>query len=205
MAESIVETTGGRFRGVHVAGVRTFLGIRYGAAPVGDRRFRASVAEPAHAGVRDAFAFGASAVQLDARLRADADDVDAARLHFSHAGQTEGAPTSEDCLTLNVWSPAREGAGLPVIVWVHGGAFRAGSASGAVTDGERLAATGRVVVVSVGHRLGVLGFTALPDVPGSGYAGLTDIVLALEWVRDNIAVFGGDPARVTVAGQSGAA
>ena len=118
-------------------------------------------------------------------------------------------PESEDCLVLNVWTPAvGDGRKRPVMFWCHGGGFATGSGSSPVTEGANLARRGDVVVVTINHRLNVLGFTALEDAggsefAGSGDAGMLDIVFALEWVRDNIAQFGGDPGNVMVFGQSG--
>jgi para-nitrobenzyl esterase len=149
-------------------------------------------------------------MQFDSRLTAPPEQPDPTRLYFPHGGgQTEGSPIGEDCLSLNVWSPATgPDERLPVMVWFHGGSYRAGSGAATLTVGDALAATGRVVVVTVNHRLGALGFFALDhllgeEYRGSGLLGLTDMVLALEWVRDNIAAFGGDPDRVTAFGQSG--
>jgi para-nitrobenzyl esterase len=210
MAEALADTVAGRLRGFRTEGVSTFLGIRYGRAPRGaEGRFRAAEAVPPWTGTTDALHYGPAAAQPEGRLRADPEASDPVRLYFPRGGQTESAASDEDCLFLNVWTPTTEpGARLPVLVWVHGGAFRAGSASATLTSGDALAATGRAVVVSVGHRLGWLGFLALSSLLGdefrdSGSAGLTDLVLALEWVRDNIASFGGDPDNVTAFGQSG--
>ncbi len=114
---------------------------------------------------------------------------------------------SEDCLRLNVWTPATRPARRPVLVYIHGGAYSTGSGSSPLTNGARLAARGDVVVVTINHRLGPLGYAALarlaPGFEDSGNLGQLDLVLALEWVRDNIALFGGDPGCVTVVGQSG--
>lgn len=114
---------------------------------------------------------------------------------------------SEDCLRLNVWTPAADAGARPVIVYIHGGAYSTGSGSSPLTDGARLAARGDVVVVTVNHRLGALGYAPLariaPGFEDSGNLGQLDLILALEWVRDNIAAFGGAPACVTVVGQSG--
>lgn len=209
MAEVIVETPAGRYRGVRVGAVSSFLGLRYGVATGPEGRFRPARPAPAHAGVRDALHYGHAAIQRDARLDADPDNLTATRLYFPRGGATEGVPTSEDCLTLDVWTPTTDPeARLPVLVWFHGGAFRAGSSAATVAAGDELARTGRAVVVTVNHRLGLLGFTALGDLLGpeyaaSGSAGLSDMILALEWVRDSIAAFGGDSSAVTVFGQSG--
>ena len=116
---------------------------------------------------------------------------------------------SEDCLVLNVWTPAlNDNRRRPVMVWCHGGGFSTGSGSSPITEGEALARRGDVVVVTLNHRLNVMGFTFLEDAggsefAGSGDAGMLDIVHALGWVRDNISRFGGDPGNVTVFGQSG--
>lgn len=122
--------------------------------------------------------------------------------------QRGGEPNqSEDCLRLNVWTPALDAGRRPVIVYIHGGAYASGSGSSPLTDGARLAARGDVVVLTVNHRLGPLGYASLgrlaPGFEDSGNLGQLDLVLALEWVRDNITAFGGDPGRVTVIGQSG--
>jgi para-nitrobenzyl esterase len=193
------ETTSGRVRGRRrVDGGLAFLGVPYGQETSGANRFRPPKPARAWAGVRDALAFGPNACQGDAGLPAE----DAA------STKGLGLPDSEDCLVLNVWTPACDGGRRPVMVWLHGGAFRVGSGSHPVTDGARLSARGDVVVVSVNHRLNVFGHLFLDDVPGIGVAdtanvGLRDIVLALAWVRDNVAAFGGDPTNVTIFGQSG--
>ncbi len=113
-------------------------------------------------------------------------------------------PQSEDCLFLNVWVPAAGGAGLPVMVYFHGGAYATGSVTDPLNDGAALAARGEVVVVTVNHRLNVLGYLYWPErFPDSGNAGQLDLICALEWVQRNVAAFGGDPGNVTVFGQSG--
>lgn len=210
MTESVVSADAGAYRGATSDSVTAFLGIEYGT--VQGRRFRDGVRLSRHDGVRDCLAYGPVAMQFDSRLLPNSHTAGVASLYFPHGGQqAEGRPMSEDCLTLNIWSPeADPRAHLPVLVWIHGGAFRAGSASATVTHGARLAAQGRAVIVSVAHRLGVFGFTPLGDVLGedyrfSGVAGLTDIALALEWIGDNISAFGGDANRVTLVGQSGGA
>jgi para-nitrobenzyl esterase len=124
-------------------------------------------------------------------------------------GPVDATPESEDCLTLNLWTPGLgDGGKRPVMVWLHGGAFACGSANRAVTDGANLARRGDVVVVGVNHRLNIFGFLDLADLGGaqwahSGNTGMLDIVAALRWVRDNIAAFGGDPGNVTIFGESG--
>ena len=180
-ADPVVACRAGRFVGERRDGVASFRGIRYGYAP----RFRAPVAAaPAHDMVR-AVEPGPACPQRGKRH-----------------------PQSEDCLSLNVWTPQADAwTRRPVMVWIHGGGYAYGSANDAITDGQRLAAAGDVVVVTVNHRLNALGYLYLarlnPRFADSGNAGQLDLILALRWVRDNIAAFGGDPTRVTLFGQSG--
>jgi para-nitrobenzyl esterase len=181
-----VHTEGGDVRGVAEAGIRVFRGIPYAAPPVGPLRWRAPRPAAAWEGLRAAVAFGSSCPQ---------------------PGLPE--PTSEDCLTLNVWAPSETSPdrGWPVMVWIHGGGFRSGSGSDPVTHGDAFARDG-VVLVTLDYRLGALGFLAHPALeaesggePGVDY-GILDMVAALRWVRDNVAAFGGDPKRVTIFGES---
>ena len=163
-------------------GVFTFRGIRYGTA----ERFRAPLAYATPGQIRQATAFGPVAPQ---------------------AGSSYG-PQSEDCLYLNVWTAnPNTAAKLPVMVYIHGGAYSGGSVTDPLNDGHALAARGDCVVVTVNHRLNAFGYLYLarldPRFPDSGNAGQLDLILALQWVRDNIAAFGGDPGRVMVFGQSG--
>jgi para-nitrobenzyl esterase len=200
-----VATTAGRVRGVDTAGIATFKGIPYGASTAGKNRFMPPVAAASWTGVRDALEYGPSAPQRDPAAPV--------REGSGLAVAAAGLPAeSEDCLVLNVWTPGTgDGAKRPVMLWCHGGGFATGSGSSPVTDGTNLARRGDVVVVSINHRLNVLGFTYLGDrgdaagaeFAQSGDAGMLDIVQALRWVRDNIASFGGDPGNVTVFGQSG--
>lgn len=177
-AGPIASTRYGRVRGAAGDGVLSFKGVRYGAQT---RRFQAPTPPPRWSGVRDALAFGPASPQR---------------------GLAEAQ--SEDCLFLNVWTPSLSGA-RPVLVYIHGGAYNTGSGSSAVTDGARLSAHGDVVVVTLNHRLNAFGYAYLAahGFPDSGNVGQLDLILALEWVRDNIAAFGGDPDCVTVFGQSG--
>jgi para-nitrobenzyl esterase len=205
-AQGFVEaqTVFGRVRGVDNSGVKTFKGIPYGASTAGPNRFMPPRDPGAWTGVRDALEYGPSAPQREPGVQVGPD-----RLSVSSAGLP---PESEDCLVLNVWTPGlADGGKRPVMVWCHGGAFSGGSGSSPGTDGTNLARRGDVVVVSVNHRLNVLGFTYLgglgaagdPELALSGGAGMLDIVHALKWVRANIAELGGDPSNVTVFGQSG--
>jgi para-nitrobenzyl esterase len=195
------ETAFGRVRGVDVDGIKTFKAIPYGASTAGRNRFRPPVDPAKWTGVRDALAYGPSAPQREPGTAPNTSD-----LAVAGAGMRE---ESEDCLVLNVWTPALgDDRKRPVMVWCHGGGFATGSGSSPVTEGAALARRGDVVVVTLNHRLNVMGFTFLEELggsefAGSGDAGMLDIVHALKWVRDNITRFGGDPGNVTVFGQSG--
>jgi para-nitrobenzyl esterase len=184
----IVKTPAGVLQGTEQDGIGTFLGVPYAQAPVGDLRWRAPQPLSAWSGTRDALQFGAECMQ---------------------GGRPQGTTAmSEDCLFLNVWvGPKRALHRLPVLVWVHGGAFKVGSAGQAVYDGASLARQG-MIVVTLNYRLGKFGFLAHPaltqenpDGPLGNY-GLMDVVAALKWVQANIKAFGGDPRKVTLAGQS---
>jgi para-nitrobenzyl esterase len=192
MAEPIVETAAGKVAGREDDGVRAFKGIPYAAPPVGEQRFRPPARAAAWAGVRPALEYGPSCPQLAGRPD----------------GWAQEPSLSEDCLYLNVWTPTPAGAARPVMVWMHGGGYSLGSGSWPVYDGAALARRGDVVVVTLNHRLGIFGYLHLAEIAGdefatSGNAGMLDLVAALEWVRDNIAAFGGDPANVTIFGESG--
>jgi para-nitrobenzyl esterase len=190
------ELTTGRVRGMVSQGVRVFRGIPYGQAA------RFATAQPAApwAGRRDCFGPGAVAPQVPPPVS----NAYARLIQFDRAPADGGL--SEQCLTLNVFAPPVPAQARPVLVVIHGGGFAIGSANAPMYDGAMMALTHDVVVVAVNHRLNVLGYCALDGddrVAGSHLAGMTDLVLALHWVRDNIAAFGGDPDCVTLIGQSG--
>jgi para-nitrobenzyl esterase len=189
-AAPVIQTRAGPVRGYADAGISVFKGVPYGA-DTGPRRFQPPVSPVPWTTVRDATAYGPASPQ---------------------AGRNNG-PTSEDCLYLNVWTPGlrgrsqRDGAARLVMVYIHGGAYSSGSGSSPLYDGARLARRGDVVVVTLNHRLNAFGYAYLaplvPELADSGNAGQLDLILALQWVRDNIAQFGGDPGKVMVFGQSG--
>jgi para-nitrobenzyl esterase len=194
-----VKVTGGLVSGVpgKDASIVAFKGIPFAAPPVGGRRWQVPAAVTPWQGVRKAEAFGASCMQSIVQERKP--------WTYEFMAHNE---ISEDCLSLNVWTGAASAKERrPVFFYIYGGAFSEGSGAVPVYDGEALARKG-VVVVTANYRVGVLGFLAHPELSrenagkGSGNYGLFDQVAALEWVRDNIAAFGGDPGRVTIAGQS---
>jgi para-nitrobenzyl esterase len=198
--EAIVETRAGKIRGALRDGVLTFKGIPYGAATGEAARWLPPKPMAAWMAVRTALAYGPVCPQV-ARGGWKSDET-----AFIYDWD-DGFP-GEDCLRLNVWSPGPAGGAKPVMFWIHGGGYEAGSSQELPAyHGERLARRG-IVFVSVNHRLGPFGYLDLSGVGGdryatSGNAGMLDLVLALEWVRDNIAAFGGDPGNVTIMGQSG--
>jgi para-nitrobenzyl esterase len=175
------------------SGVRVYKGIPYAAAPIGRLRWRPPEPVASWTGVRPTSAFGMNALQ---------------GVMFNDIDPTVPG-ISEDCLYLNIWTPAApgDGARLPAMVWIHGGGSSVGSGAEPRYDGARLAARG-VLVVTLNHRLNALGFLAHPELTAesghsaSGNYGLLDLVAALQWVKRNIAAFGGDPDKITVAGES---
>jgi para-nitrobenzyl esterase len=202
--ESLIrQTSAGAVRGAREGGVLSWKGVPFGAPPIGDRRFRRPVAPEPWPELRDATGYGAMAPQRVLRSM----EVDPA------------IPVSEDCLSLNIWAPrgaaeaAAAGRPKPVMVWIHGGGYFQGSTAQRFYEGRHLAHHGDVVVVSINYRLGVLGFIDFSSLSsstggssfGHGFdsnVGLRDQIFGLEWVRENIAAFGGDPGNVTLFGES---
>jgi len=191
-AAPVVDAPAGAVRGQAEGDLRAFKGIPYALPPIQGRRWQPPVAMPRWQGARDATAFGPACIQPQSRTVS------------VYSG--EQLPTSEDCLTLNIWAPA-QARNAPVFLWIHGGALSGGSSREALYDGRKLARRG-VIVVSINYRLGVLGWLAHPGLSAespqrlSGNYGLLDQIAALKWVQANIAAFGGDPANVTIAGES---
>ena len=187
-----VAAPSGTVEGIREGQLRVFKGIPYAAPPVGPARWRPPTSLPPWPGIKQATQFGPACTQPA---------IPESSIYSSELG-----PTSEDCLTLNIWSPA-DAAHAPVFVWIHGGALQTGSSKESMYDGARLAAHD-MVVVTINYRLGVLGYLAHPELSDesplgiSGNYGLLDQIEALRWVKRNIGAFGGDPANVTIAGES---
>jgi para-nitrobenzyl esterase len=192
MRGPIVATPAGALEGRREGALRVFKGIPYASPPLAEARWRPPASLPRWSGIRHAMGFGPACIQpMNAGDSIYANDL---------------RPTSEDCLTLNIWARA-DAFRAPVFVWIHGGALWGGSSKEALYDGTQLAARG-TVVVSINYRLGVLGFLAHPELSAesplgiSGNYGLLDQIEALRWIKRNIGAFGGDPSKVTIAGES---
>jgi para-nitrobenzyl esterase len=182
----VVRTRSGKLRGESAAGIRIFRGVPFAVPPVGPLRFRPTLPVKPWTGERDATQFSASPMQFGEPL-------------VKH---------SEDCLYLNIWAPEGKGP-YPVFVWIHGGGFVGGHAFEAIYDGSGFAREG-IVCITIAYRLGVFGFLDVEPLLGAEYAGtannaLHDLMIALQWVRENVASFGGDPSRVTIGGESAGA
>jgi para-nitrobenzyl esterase len=200
-AQAVVETTAGKIRGTYAPGVYTFRGVPYGATTAGANRFQPPRKAQPWSNIRETTALGPRSPQLLSAFHGFVPpEVEA---------MDRDEMMGEDCLVLNVWTPALDrGRKLPVMVWLHGGGYTSGSGGFIIYDGIELARKHDVVVVTVNHRLGALGYLYLAELGAERYAlgsnlGNLDLVAALEWVRDNIAGFGGDPGNVTLFGQSG--
>lgn len=195
-AQAVVKAPAGTLEGAASGNVRAFKGIPYAQPPVGALRWRAPKPLPAWEGVRAAKDFGPACVQPRPRM--------------SSIYSNPSLKLSEDCLTLNIWAP-KDAKDAPVFLWIHGGALVSGSSSEEMYDGARMAARSGAVVVSINYRLGILGYLAHPELSSesaegiSGNYGLLDQIAALEWVKRNIASFGGDAGNVTIAGESAGA
>lgn len=203
----IVETKYGPVQGLIDDGVQEFLGLRYAKAPIGELRFMPPKEPDSWEDIYDATTLGAPAMQMYSASGPRTSD-------FTRQVQTifptlaESKFDNEDSLFLNVWTPAADGEKRPVMVWFHGGGYAYGSGGWAAYDGRNLAEKGDVVVVTVNHRLNLFGYLYLGEAFGEDYAasgnlGNLDLVASLEWVRDNIEKFGGDPENVTIMGESG--
>ncbi|MDA1299686.1 MAG: carboxylesterase/lipase family protein [Proteobacteria bacterium] len=191
---TVITTSNGPVAGLEREGVLTFKGIPYAAAPVGDLRWGQPRAPQPWQDPLPTESYGPQAIQ------------NAAAMDGLFGGPATPPETSEDCLSLNVWAPVTTDAPLPVMVWIHGGAFTMGSGGSPVYDGTTFARRG-IVLVSINYRLGALGFLRLTDltkgaIPATGSEGIVDQVFALQWVQDNIHAFGGDPNNVTIFGES---
>lgn len=194
---AVVETSGGRIEGSTGNGLHVFRGIPYASAPVGELRWLPPQPKTPWSGVREAKEFG----EISWQPRAAAEGP------LAFTPNAKEPELSEDCLSLNIWTPGLDSSRRPVMFWIHGGGFTGGAGSSPIYDGRFLSQRGDVVVVSINYRLGVLGFLNLNEVtkgriPATGNEGLLDQVLALKWVQDNISSFGGDPNNVTVFGES---
>jgi para-nitrobenzyl esterase len=200
MAASVVDTASGKISGVTSDGVHVFKGIPYGASTASANRFMPPRKAEPWTGVRECVAYaGRSPQAASAPQRPELATV---------WGPVDTLPVGEDCLTLHVWTPGLDSAKRPVMVWLHGGAFSYGSANSPRYDSTNLARRNDVVVVAVNHRLNIFGHLDLASLGGerfaqSGNVGVLDLVQSLQWVRDNITRFGGDPGNVTIFGQSG--
>jgi len=200
----VAETTTGKIQGLVTQGVRQFKGVPYGASTGGGNRFLPPRPVQPWTGIRECFGHGQASPQVLTPITNTY-----GQLIFFDRAVAEGG-MGEDCLNLNIWTPAlRDGGKRAVMVSLHGGGFAISSSAAALYDGAQLAMRGDVVVVTISHRLASFGYLDLADVGGgedlafAGVAGIMDLVAALEWIRDNIENFGGDPDRVMVFGQSG--
>lgn len=186
-----VRTAQGNVRGVNLGKVQAFKGLRYGAETSGTRRFMPPQKPPSWTGVQDANAWGQEAPQPHPHT-----EIPEVRATITDH------QVGEDCLRLNIWAPSTDGE-HPVMVWFHGGGFASGNGGYTIYDGANMAERHNVVMVTINHRLNSFGFTDLSKFGGGTNVGMLDCIAALEWIRDNIDAFSGDPNNVTIFGQSG--
>lgn len=198
--DPVVTSSAGKVQGYSApdSGILSFKGLHYGESTAGSRRFKPPLPVKSWEGIRDATDYGPTCSQVVSSAKEE---------DKKKWGKGRVFPQSEDCLVLNVWTPGTEGR-RPVMFWMHGGGFSRGDGSSPYYDGTALAKRGDVVVITVNHRLNVFGYLHLADLAGadfsgSGMAGMLDLELALKWVRQNIASFGGNPDNVTIFGESG--
>ena len=206
VATPMVETQNGAVQGLEDDGIDAFLGLRYAAPPTGENRFMPPQPAANWRGTYDATSMGAPCMQMYTPSGPNETAV-TRQLQGIFPTYGEAKIDNEDCLFLNVWTPEAGSGSRPVMVWFHGGGYDYGSGNWPAYNGRNLAEKGDVVVVTVNHRLNAFGYLDLSgydgDYAASGNVGNLDLVAALEWVRDNIAGFGGDPANVTIMGESG--
>jgi para-nitrobenzyl esterase len=204
----VVDTTVGRVQGLINDRVHTFKGIRYGAAPIGSLRWMPPQKPKRSEVILDCSDYGAPAMQMATGATAAPATNFGMQMSRVFTTPSDLKIQNEDCLFLNVWTPGTDDRKRPVMFWIHGGGFAYGSGGQPIYCMEDLARDHDVVAVNVNHRLNIFGYLNLGELMGgayksSGTVGMQDLVLALEWVRDNIAAFGGDPNNVTIMGQSG--
>ncbi|HWW19836.1 MAG TPA: carboxylesterase family protein, partial [Steroidobacteraceae bacterium] len=201
--QPVADTSAGKVRGISQEGVNVFKGIAYGASTAGANRFMPPQPPAPWTGVRNAFDYGLSTPQSDPTVTRGPSPT------APFIGELSDRPEGEDCLVLNIWTRGLKDHGKrPVMFWIHGGGFQSGSGSSQGYDGTHLCKRGDVVVVTINHRLNIMGFAFLAEIGGAQFAntgnvGMLDIVQALKWVRANIENFGGDPHRVMIFGESG--
>lgn len=188
----IIETNTGRLQGYVDEGIHIFKGIPFAEPPIGDLRFKPPVKRRPWEGILDATEYGPFSIQNHGGI-----------IDFFHRIFGQEILESEDCLTLNIWTPAIDRKKRPVMIWLHGGSFIGGGSATVAYDGKPLTTRGDIVVVSINYRLGAFGFLYIPGITAN--AGLLDQIAALEWIQKNIGIFGGDPDNVTIFGQSAGA
>ena len=201
---TIVSTTSGKIEGIEKDGLNIFLGIPFAAPPTGERRWLPPQPVTPWTGIKEMTSYVATAPQNIIAPGPNSPFQPSPKLDMSLGTQPE---INEDCLQLNVWTPGLDNAHRPVMVWIHGGAFTSGTGASPTSNGGVLASRGDVVAVTINYRLNVFGFLRLKDItngkiPATGNEGMLDQVAALEWIRDNIEAFGGDPGNVTIFGIS---